>query len=91
VTDVCANPATASATEQDACSKSRDASSKSTFGWIFLGAGVAFAATGVWLITTDHTSSADATAASNKSQSGHFAVVPMLAPHAGAMRVELTF
>jgi hypothetical protein len=90
VTDVCADPT--NATQQDACSKSKDASSKSTLGWIFLGAGAAFAGTGIWLITTDHSSSAATTGASNKSRTGaHFAVVPTFGPHAGAMHVQVTF
>jgi len=84
VTDVCVNPTTGP--ELDACAKSRDASSRSTLGWIFLGAGAALGATGVWLITSDH-SSTD----TSKARGPHFAVVPLLAPHAGAVDLEGNF
>src|SRR5580658_1179351 len=90
VTDVCANPT--NATEQDACTRSKDASSKSTLGWVFLGVGATFAGTGIWLITSDHASSASASTGSDRpGTAGHVAVVPMLGPHAGAMRMEVTF
>jgi hypothetical protein len=90
VTDVCANPT--NATEQDACTRSKDASSKSTLGWVFLGVGATFAGTGIWLITSDHGSSASASTGSDRrGTAAHVAVVPMFGPHAGAMRMEVTF
>ena len=52
VTDVCANPT--NATEQDACTRSKDASSKSTLGWVFLGVGATFAGTGIWPVSYTH-------------------------------------
>jgi hypothetical protein len=91
VTDVCANPA--NPTEQDACNKSKDASSKSTMGWVFLGAGAVFVATGVWLIVTDHTSSEGAAHAASPRRAGRpsVGIVPVIAPHAGALSVEGSF
>jgi hypothetical protein len=90
VTDVCANPT--NATEQDACTRSKDATSKSTLGWVFLGIGATLAGTGIWLITTDHGSTTSASTASDRPPGGpHMAVVPLFGPHAGAMRMEVTF
>jgi len=91
VTDVCA-AIPPNATEQDACDKSRDATTKSTLGWVLLGAGAAFAGAGVWLIVGDHgPSSADAGASSRRGSGPRVAVVPMLGPRGGAMRVDVTF
>jgi len=91
VTDVCAVPSP-TPSEGDACSKSKDASSKSTLGWIFLGLGAGFVGTGVWLLVTDHGSSSASTASSTRKSPGpHLAVVPAIGPHAGAVRLDVTF
>jgi hypothetical protein len=89
VTDVCTNPTPG--IEQDACNRSKDASTRSTLGWIFLGAGAVFAGTGVWLITSDHSSSPANPTASHRGPSPHVAVMPIVGPRAGALRLEVTF
>jgi len=48
VTDVCNEPANASA--EDACQRNRNAKTVSTLGWVFGAVGAAAAATGVWLV-----------------------------------------
>jgi hypothetical protein len=90
VTDVCS---VNSPTAQDACKQSKDATTRSTLGWIFGGAGVALGGLGVWLITTDHSSSDAPLDSSAHSRAARPTLVaaPSLGPHGGALNLRLTF
>jgi hypothetical protein len=90
VTDVCNDM---SPTAQDACNKSKDATTKSTFGWIFGGAGVALGGIGVWLITSDHPSGDAPLGTSARSGTGKptLTAVPTVGPHGGVLNVRLNF
>jgi hypothetical protein len=90
VMDVCNDM---SSTAQDACAKSKDATTRSTLGWIFGGAGVALGGLGVWLITSDRPSgdaplgsTAHATAGGMK-----IGLVPSFGPHGAAANLRIGF
>jgi hypothetical protein len=103
VTDVCTNPLAAA---QDACSKSKDAVTASTLGWIFTGVGAALVGTGVWLIVTDHASTgapadqvsrAEGLPASRRGRGlsaravRRVELLPSFGPRGGAVDVQVTF
>ncbi len=91
VTDVCADQVNAQA--QDACTKSRDATTVSSLGWVFGGLGAALVGTGIVLILTDHPSSVETSGASASMQPRKpaFDVVPALGPRSGGMTLRVTF
>ena len=85
VTDVCtylSEPA------QDACSKGRDALSASRLAWIFAGAGVLFAGTGIGLVATERASSGPLAAERDESK---VHVVPSLERRAGSVTVRVAW
>jgi hypothetical protein len=86
VTDVCTTEVNAQAL--DACSKSKNALSVSTLGWVFGGVGAALVGTGFVLMLGDHGSSDSATPATAKP---HVQVVPVLGTRGGAVGVNVTF
>jgi hypothetical protein len=89
VTDVCAY---ASQPAQDACSKSKDASSASALGWIFAAAGAALAGTGAWLLLTDDTSDAGSHATVGASSTGAtVAIVPAVSLRSGGVNLRVRF
>ena len=89
VTDVCAY---ASPAAQDACSKSRDASSASALGWIFAAAGAALAGTGAWLILTDGASDTGShPPVGASSMATTVAIVPTVSPRSGGLNVRVRF
>ncbi len=92
VTDVCAAQVNAQA--QDACSKSRDATTVSSLGWVFGGLGAALVGTGVVLILTDHPSSVETSGPSGSLHAPRkpsFDVVPAVGPQGGGMSLRFTF
>jgi hypothetical protein len=94
-TDVCANQVSAYA--QDACNKSRDATTVSSLGWVFGGVGAALVGTGVVLLLTDHPSSLETGGpnASNDSarppRKASVDVLPSIGPQGGGMQLRVTF
>ena len=89
VTDVCAY---ASQPAQDACSKSKDASSASALGWIFAAAGAALAGTGAWLVVTDGTSDTGSHATVGASSVGAtVAIVPAVSLRGGWVDLRVRF
>jgi hypothetical protein len=89
VTDVCNDM---SSTAQDACAKSKDATTRSTLGWIFGGAGIALGGLGVWLITSDHSSGDAALGSTARSRTGTtIGFVPSFGPHGAAANVRVGF
>jgi hypothetical protein len=97
VTDVCATQGSFAA--QDACSKTKDALTASTLGWVFAGAGALLVGAGVFLAATDR----DATPTSpDLALDGHtrrapradayrVSIVPSLGLRAGALDLRVTF
>jgi len=90
-TDVCAYQINHYA--QDACSKSKDAQTVSTLGWVFGGLGAAVLATGIVLLVTDHDSSTDtgAGSAAKLVQKPKLDVLPAVGPQGGSVNLSVTF
>jgi hypothetical protein len=88
VTDVCSDQAPAA---QDACAKSKDATSVSTLGWIFAGAGALLLGTGIVLVTTDHGSSEEGATASHGAPKAAVQLLPAVGPHAGSLHLRIDF
>jgi hypothetical protein len=88
VTDVCTDPSQAA---QDACSKSKDASSASTLGWIFGAAGAALAGTGAFLIATDSLSDSGPHPVAGASSFAAVAIVPAVTLRSGSLNLRVQF
>jgi hypothetical protein len=90
VTDVCVDAVNAAAL--DACTKSRDATTVATIGWIFTGVGAALVGTGLWLVIGDHgASEAPHEAAARAVPLRRIELVPTLGPHGGALGLRGAF
>lgn len=90
ITDVCTTQINHFA--QDACNKSKDAQTVSALGWVFGGLGVAFVATGVVLLVTDHSSSeTGGSTAAKLAQKPKLDVLPAVGPQGGSMSLRVTF
>jgi hypothetical protein len=91
VNDVCSYSSSAA---QDACTKSKDAVSVSTLGWIFAGAGAVLVGTGIVLITTDHGPAETSSSAASRSLANTTTAVrllPSVGPRAGSLQLRLDF
>jgi hypothetical protein len=89
VTDVCSDQAPAA---QDACSKSKDAMSVSTLGWVFAGAGAVLLGTGIVLVMSDHGPSEETSAStSRRAPSAAVRVLPSVGPRAGSLQLRVDF
>ena len=90
VTDVCVDAVNAAAL--DACTKSRDATTVATIGWIFTGVGAALVGTGLWLVIGDHSASeAPHEAAARAVPLRRIELVPTLGPHGGLLGLRGAF
>jgi hypothetical protein len=92
VTDVCNDQAPAAV---DACAKSKDATSVSTLGWVFAGAGAVLLGAGIVLVVSDHGPSEDKSASATRGAAGATVaavrVVPSVGPRAGALQLRIDF
>jgi hypothetical protein len=89
VTDVCGDQTPAA---QDACAKSKDATSVSTLGWVFTGAGALLLGTGIVLVTSDHGSSEETSAApSHGASRAAVQLLPSVGPRAGSVQLRVDF
>jgi hypothetical protein len=92
VTDVCA--AQVNTYAQDACRKSKDATTVSSLGWVFGGIGAAVVGTGVVLLLTDHPSSLETSGPSASLRTPRkpsVDVLPAVGPQGGSMQLRVTF
>ena len=91
-TDVCASQVNSYA--QDACSKSRDATTVSSLAWAFGGIGAALVGTGVVLLLTDHPASVETTGGSaslHAPRKPSVDVLPSVGPQGGGMQLRVAF
>jgi len=90
VTDVCATEVNQPA--EDACKKSKDATSVSALGWTFGIVGAGLVGTGVILLLTDHSSTeAPPPADARYAPKPKFDVVPAVGPKGGSVGLRVTF
>lgn len=94
VTDVCNDPANASAV--DACDKSKNARTVSTLGWIFAAVGAAAAGTGIWLVVSDASESNARPSAVGEGRrpaagGSRIEVVPIVGVHDRALDLRVSF